>query len=489
MNRNPNRPSVNLHAISLRVLAQYGFDPDFGPAARQQVSDLEAGDPKKRLPADVADLTNLLWSSIDNDTSRDLDQIEFAERRSDGGYLVRIGIADVDAYVVASSPIDQEAAQQTTSVYTGIEMFPMLPLQLSTNMTSLLEGEDRLAVVTELVIDEDGVVRSSKIYRALVRNKGQLAYPSVGAWLEGEAEPPPKVAASPELQQQLKLQDEIAQCLREKRFENGALNLDTLETRPIVENDQVVDIAHHERNHATELIEDFMIAANGAVARTLEPVSSIRRIVRTPERWARIVDLAGEYGYKLPADPDSKALNEFLVTRKAADPERFPELSLTVIKLMGPGEYVLEKANGNSEGHFGLAVPDYTHSTAPNRRYADLVTQRIVKAFISGQKPPYSDAELAAIAQNCTVKADAARKVERSMVKRIAAVALRDRVGQTFEALVTGASEKGTYVRIQKPAVEGRVLQGFQGMDVGDRVRVKLIGADPQNGFIDFARA
>jgi exoribonuclease-2 len=374
-------------------------------------------------------------------------------------------------------------------VYTGVEMFPMLPPELCTHITSLLENENRLAVVTELAIDEDGVVQSSNIYRAIVRNKAQLAYPSIGAWLEEHAGPPPKVAAAPELQQQLKLQDEIAQRLREKRFENGALNLDTIETKPVVEGDQIVDIERHERNHATELIEDFMIAANGAVARTLEKVSSIRRIVRTPERWARIVDLAGQYGFKLPADPDSKTLNEFLVARKQADPERFPELSLTVIKLLGPGEYVLERANSASEGHFGLAVPDYTHSTAPNRRYADLVTQRIVKAFIAKQKPPYSDAELTAIAQNCTLKADAARKVERSMVKRIAAVALRDRIGETFDALVTGASQKGTYVRIHKPMVEGRVMRGFEGMDVGDKVRVKLIGADPQNGFIDFARA
>jgi len=471
------------------VLAQYGFDPSFAPAAKQQVAELESHDPLKQAPSNVADMTALLWSSIDNDTSRDLDQIEFAERRKESGYLLRIGIADVDAYVPKGSPVDAEAGQQTTSVYTGIEMFPMLPLELSTHMTSLLEGEDRLAVVTELIIDEDGVVQSSTIHRAKVRNKAQLAYPSIGAWLEGHAEAPPKVAASAELQQQLTLQDEIAQRLREKRFENGALNLDTMETRPVMEGDKIVDIEQHERNHATELIEDFMIAANGAVARTLEKVSSIRRIVRTPERWSRIVDLANQYGYKLPADPDSKALNEFLVARKAADPERFPELSLTVIKLMGPGEYVLERANTGSEGHFGLAVPDYTHSTAPNRRYADLVTQRIVKALISHQKAPYTDAELASIAQNCTVKADAARKVERSMSKRIAAVALRDRIGQTFDALVTGASEKGTYVRIHKPAVEGRVMHGFHGMDVGDKVRVKLIGADPENGFIDFARA
>jgi exoribonuclease-2 len=344
-------------------------------------------------------------------------------------------------------------------------------------------------MVTELRISEDGEVQSSEIYSARVHNKAQLAYTAVGHWLEGHNGPPPKVAASQELQKQLRLQDEIAQKLRSKRFEIGALNLDTIETRPVLQGDEISDIVKHERNHATELIEDFMIAANGAVARTLANVSSIRRIVRTPARWEKIVDLAMQYGFKLPADPDSKALNDFLCERKQADPDRFPDLSLAVIKLLGPGEYVLEKAGESGEGHFGLAVPDYTHSTAPNRRYADLITQRLLKAVISNAKSPYSNSELEALAQACTQKADAARKVERSMVKRIAAVALRDRIGETFDGIVTGASPKGTWVRIKRPTVEGRVLQGFHGMDVGDHVRVKLIGADAQNGFIDFARA
>lgn len=486
---NQHNGKVNLHAIALRVMKQYGFDPAFSPASQQQVKQLAAHDPRAAERARVKDMTGLLWSSIDNDTSRDLDQIEVAEKLADGTFRVRVGIADVDAYVPKRSAIDVDAADQATTVYTGVEMFPMLPEELSTHMTSLLPDDDRLAVVTELVVDEDGVVRSSEMYRALVRNKAQLAYHSVGEWLEGRAAPPEKVASSPELQAQLKLQDDIAQRLRKRRVENGALELETIETRPVMKGDEITDIAKHERNHATELIEDFMIAANGAVARRLEKVSSIRRIVRTPERWEKIVALAEQYGFHLPAEPDSRALNEFLCQRKAADPDRFPELSLTVIKLMGPGEYVLEKANAGSEGHFGLAVPDYTHSTAPNRRYPDVVTQRILKALIGGQPSPYSDGELSAIAQNCTQKADAARKVERTMVKSIAAVALAHRIGETFDAIVTGASQKGTWVRIKHPTVEGKVVRGDKGMDVGDHVRVKLLAADPQNGFIDFARA
>jgi exoribonuclease-2 len=365
----------------------------------------------------------------------------------------------------------------------------MLPEELSTDMTSLIETGERLAMITELLISDEGEVQSSEIYPARVHNKAKLAYTAVGHWLEGHNGPPPKVAAWPELQKQLRLQDEIAQKLRLKRFEFGALNLDTIETRPVLAGEEISDIVKHERNHATELIEDFMIAANGAVARTLANVSSIRRIVRTPARWERIVDLALQYGFKLPADPDSKALNDFLGERKKGDPERFPDLSLAVVKLLGPGEYVLEKAGNTGEGHFGLAVPDYTHSTAPNRRYADLITQRLLKAMITHSRSPYSNAELEALAKACTEKADAAKKVERSMVKRIAAVALRNRIGEAFDGIVTGASPKGTWVRIKRPTVEGRVLHGFNGMDVGDHVRVKLIGADPQNGFIDFARA
>jgi exoribonuclease-2 len=327
------------------------------------------------------------------------------------------------------------------------------------------------------------------VYPAVVRNHAQLTYNAVGAWLQGSAAAPPKVAASRELQEQLKLQNEVAQALKKQRFLHGALNIDTSEVHPVVLNQQVVDIASQERNFASDLIEDFMIAANGVVARLLEKVSSLRRIVKTPERWDRIVQLAATHGETLPAQPDSKALNDFLIKRKAADPDHFADLSLAVIKLIGPGEYVLERAGDPEQGHFGLAVQDYTHSTAPNRRFADIVTQRLVKAFVAGRPGPYSDEELGAIATNCTVKEDAARKVEREMSKRLAAVAMSSRIGEVFDAIITGAGSHGTFVRVMKPHIEGLLTQGNQGLDVGDKLRVKLTRMDVQRGYIDFAKA
>ena len=436
----------------------------------------------------MRDLRNQLWSSIDNDTSRDLDQIEVAERLSNGDVKVLVGIADVDAFVPKLSAIDQHAARETTTVYTGIRNFPMLPEELSTGKTSLLEHQDCLSVVTEFVVDADGHVTSSDVYRALVRNQAQLQYNSLGAWLEGTAAAPPKVSASADLQAQLRLQDEVAQKLKTRRYENGALDLQTEETLPLVLNAQVVDVVQQQKNRATELIEDFMIAANGVVARMLEKVSSLRRIVKVPERWDRIVQLAASHGGNLPAVPDSKALNDFLIKRKAADPDHFADVSLAVIKLIGPGEYVLERPGDPEAGHFGLAVQDYTHSTAPNRRFADMVTQRLLKAMLAGQPNPYSDDELSAAAANCTEKGDAARKVEREMSKRLAAVAMQNRIGAIFDAVVTGATPKGTFVRALQAHVEGLLAQGQQGADVGDKFRVKLIRVDVQRGFIDFAR-
>ena len=366
----------------------------------------------------------------------------------------------------------------------------MLPEQLSTDTSSLLETEDRLSMVIEFVVGSEGSVHSSRVYQAIVRNKAQLTYNSVGTWLEDKGGVPDKVANSMELQSQLKLQDEVAQALKNGRFRHGALNIETIEVRPVVHSDKVVDVVKQEKNRATELIEDFMIAANEVVARILEAhnVSSIRRVVKIPERWARIVELAAKQGEQLPADPDSKALNEFLVKRKAADPDHFADLSLAVIKLMGPGEYVLERPGEPGQGHFGLAVQDYTHSTAPNRRFADLVTQRLIKAVLASQPAPYSDAELAAIALHCTLKENAARKVEREMSKRIAAVAMSSRLGETFDAIVTGVTSRGTFVRVLKPAVEGLLAEGQQGADVGDKLRVKLIRTDIQRGYIDFVR-
>ena len=466
-----------------------GFQPDFPPEAQKQLADIKAHPPQLTPSDKVRDLRSLLWSSIDNDTSKDLDQIEVAERLPNGDVKVMIGIADVDAFVAKDTPIDQHAERETTSVYTGVSIFPMLPNELSTGASSLLENADRPAMVTEFVVNAGGELSSSNLYRALVRNKAQLTYNGVGAWLEDTAAAPPKVAASSALQAQLKLQDYVAQALRKLRFEHGALNLDTNETLPLVLNEQVVDVINQGKNRATELIEDFMIAANGVVARLLEKVSSLRRIVKTPDHWDGIVRLAAAQGEKLPVQPDSKALNNFLLKRKAADPDHFADLSLAVIKLIGPGEYVLERPGDPEQGHFGLAVQDYTHSTAPNRRFADVVTQRLIKALLDAKPGPYSDNDLAAIATNCTQKGDAARKVEREMSKRLAAIAMSHRVGETFDAIITGVTPKGTFVRVLQPHMEGLLAQGAQGLHVGDKLRAKLVRTDVQRGFIDFVRA
>jgi exoribonuclease-2 len=482
---------IDLQNTAREVMRAHGFEPEFPPGVDAQLASLATHAVPVAAGGDVRDLRSLLWSSIDNDTSRDLDQIEVAERLPDGRARLLVGIADVDAFVPKHTPIDDHAAIETTTVYTGVRNFSMLPEVLSTGTTSLLEGADKLCLVIETVIGTSGTVDSSAVYRAVARNAAQLTYDAVGAWLEGRAPAPPKVATSPALQAQLHLQDEIAQALRLERFRHGALNIETIEMRPVMVNDQVVDLARQSKNRATELIEDFMIASNGAVARELEHrrVSSIRRIVKTPERWPRIVALAATQGGALPAAPDSKALNEFLIARKAADPDHFADLSLAVIKLMGPGEYVLERPGDPEPGHFGLAVQDYTHSTAPNRRFADLVTQRLLKAALAGAGAPYSDQELAAVASNCTLKEDAARKVERDMSKRIAAVMMSGRIGELFDAIVTGVTPSGTFVRVVKPHVEGLLVQGAQRADVGDALRVRLVKTDVSRGYIDFARA
>ncbi len=485
--------SIDLLAMARQIMLAEGFEPNFPPATQQQLADIRAHPPQLAPSDKVRDLRGLLWSSIDNDTSKDLDQIEVAERLPNGDVKVMVGIADVDAFVAKDSPIDQHAARETTTVYTGVCNFSMLPEDLSTGASSLLENVDRPAVVIEFLIDTNvnagGSISASNVYRAIVRNKAQLTYGAVGTWLEGTAAAPPKVAASSELQAQLKLQDEVAQELKKLRYEHGALNIDTSEVHPVVLNQRVVDVVKQEKNRATELIEDFMIAANGVVARFLEKVSSLRRIVKTPEHWDGIVRLAAAQGEKLPAQADSKALNDFLLKRKAADPDHFADLSLAVIKLIGPGEYVLERPGDPEQGHFGLAVQDYTHSTAPNRRFADMVTQRLIKALLDGKPGPYSDDELAGIATNCTQKGDAARKVEREMSKRLAAVAMSHRVGETFDAIVTGVTPKGTFVRVLQPHIEGLLAQGAQGLHVGDRVRARLTRTDAQRGYIDFARA
>jgi len=478
----------NLVAAAHAAMIEHGFQPDFPKGTDTELAGIEAGPALPAAPG-AQDLRRLLWSSIDNDTSKDLDQIEWAEQLSDGRIRVLVGVADVDARVVKGSVIDGHAQSETTSVYTGVKVFPMLPADLSEGVTSLNENQDRVAMVIEFVVDKDGATADGKAYRALVRNQAQLAYPSVGAWLEGRAVAPPKVAANAALEAQLKLQDTAAQRMVDGRFKHGALDLETIETRPVMLRDEAVEIARLEKNRATSLIEEFMVAANGAIARMFETagVASIRRIVRTPKRWERIVDLASGMGTTLPVEPDSKALNDFLLAQKHKDPDHFPDLSLAVVKLMGPGEYVLVKPNEVSPGHFGLAVLDYTHSTAPNRRFPDVVTQRVLKALLAKAAQPYSANDLAAIAARCTLMEDGARKVEREMQKRIAAVVLHPRIGQSFRAIVTGVNNYGVFVRTLNPNVDGKLVQGGKGLDVGDRLMVKLISTNPEKGFIDFA--
>jgi len=472
----------DLVAAARQEMIDHGFSPDFPPEVAQQLATIHAEpDPSLR------DLTGLLWSSIDNDDSRDLDQVEWAERTADG-IRVLVGVADVDSAVHKSTPIDCYAQSESTTVYAGIRTFPMLPERLSTDLTSLSENAERAAVVIEMIVGADGAFSQPSVYRARVKNRAQLTYNAVGPWLEGSAAPPPKVAASADLQAQLKLQDQAALALRAARDRLGALSFDRVEAQPLVVQGRVADIQARRQNRASQLIEDFMIAANEVMAQTLRKagVSSIRRVVKAPERWPRIVELAARYGDTLPPEPDSGALNAFLVRRKQADPVHYPDISLAVLKLMGPGEYVLMRAGGEEQGHFALAAHDYTHSTAPNRRFADLVTERLLKSLAA--QPPYADSELEAIARNCTLKEDAARKVERAMNKRLAAVALQPRVGQSFSGVVTGVTPKGVFVRVLDPPVEGRLMRGEHGVDVGDRLSVTLLSVDPQRGFIDFGR-
>jgi VacB/RNase II family 3'-5' exoribonuclease len=477
----------DLQAIAHEAMLERGLLPDFSPAVISETRQITQA--ASASGAAIRDLRALLWVSIDNDDSRDLDQLSVAEPVADGAVKILVAIADVDALVKKDTAIDGHAQVNTTSVYTSAAIFPMLPEKLSTDLTSLGEGQERLAVVAEMTIATDGAVAASDIYRASVFNRAKLAYNGLAAWLERGAPPPPKLAAVPGLDEQIRIQDRTAQALRRVRHAHGALQLETLEARPVFDNGVLANLVPDERNRAKELIEDFMIAANGIVAKYLESKGSpsLRRVLRTPKRWDRIVALASKSGDRLPSMPDAAALDIFLNRRQQADPLRFPDLSLSVIKLLGRGEYAVQLPGQPSEGHFGLAVKDYAHSTAPNRRFPDLVAQRLLKAALSGQAPPYSVDELTTLARHCTDQEDNAAKVERQVAKSAAALLLASRIGAPFDAIVTGASEKGTWVRISGPSTEGRVVRGFEGLDVGDRVRVTLVHTDVARGFIDFA--
>jgi VacB/RNase II family 3'-5' exoribonuclease len=469
-------------------MIEYGLLPDFSPEVRAELDTIRIAASPSAAPA--RDLTTRIWCSIDNDDSRDLDQLTVAEPMPDDAVKVLVAIADVDALVKKGSSIDDHARHNTTSVYTAGGTFPMLPEKLSTDLTSLNLDEDRLAVVVEITIAADGSLMGSELYVATVRNHAKLAYNAVAAWLEGAGPMPERIAAVKALDENLRLQDRVAQRLKNLRYAHGALNFETVEARPVFEDDELKDLDVEKRNRAKDIIEDFMIAANGVTARylTAKGFPSVRRVVHTPKRWDRIVEIAADSRCSLPASPDSRALAQFLTKAKAADPVRFPDLSLSIIKLLGPGEYTIEFPGERSEGHFGLAVKDYTHSTAPNRRYPDLVTQRLLKAALIGRPVPYDPDDLKALARHCTDEENAANKVERRVEKSAAAMLMESRIGERFDAIVTGAAAKGTWVRLLRPPIEGKLVHGFEGVDVGNRIRVQMIHTDVERGFLDFSR-
>ena len=473
-----------LRRIARTAMLDRGLLPDFSPEA---VAELESLQPANISASPARNLTDLPWASIDNDDSLDLDQLTVAQAMPGDGVRILVAVADVDALVSQGDALDDHARHNTASVYTAAEKFPMLPDRLSTDLTSLNFNADRPAVVVDMTIAANGEVQQSDIYRATVRSQAKLAYNSVAAWLEGSGPQPEPIGAASGLDQNLRLQSTVAQSMKNLRHVHGALSLETVEAKPVFEGEHLSDLQVERKNLATDIVEDFMIAANGVTARYLtdKGLPSIRRVVRTPRRWDRIVELAAEHGTQLPAIPDPKALEDFLTKQKDADPLTFPDLSLSIIKLLGPGEYVAELPGDQAEGHFGLAVKDYTHSTAPNRRFTDLITQRLLKAALTGGAAPYSMDDLTALAAHCTEEEDAINKVERQVSKSAAALLLESRIGEQFDALVTGASPKGTWARLLTLPVEGRVVQGFKGLDVGQRIRVQLVSVDVERGFID----
>ncbi|HEY4357907.1 MAG TPA: RNB domain-containing ribonuclease [Acidobacteriaceae bacterium] len=503
----------DLAEAALTELHDAGFHPEFGPGVPAQLAEIRERLADQKPEAGVEDLRAMGWSSIDNDTSRDLDQIEVAERNPDRSIRLRVAIADVATAVDQGSPIDKHAQDQTQTIYTAVRNFPMLPFDLSTDLTSLNENADRMAITMSFTVTEQGELRDEKVSRAVVRNRAQLAYSRVGPWLENAAkqqvdpntaelrsdsarsDSPKGIEASSSLAnnwlgEQLRIQDEAAQALHKARISNGALEFQRGEAEPVFADGRIKDLHEVTQNRAMHLIEDFMVAANGVMARALRAAgrSGLQRVVRVPQRWDRIVALAAEHGSELPLTPDSVALNNMLRAQREKDPDHYPDVAVSVIKLMGAGEYMLMRADDDPTGHFGLAARDYTHSTAPNRRFPDLVTQRVLHAMMKDEPPPYSDADLAAIATHCNEADKALRKIERAMIKRVAAVALSGRIGESFRAVVTGSSPKGVYARVLQPPFEGRVIRGEDGLDVGDRITVTLLHTDPARAFIDLAK-
>jgi exoribonuclease II len=487
-NPQPSSHHQQLAELARQAMLDRGLAPDFPADALAQLKAITG--PAKSDDAALRDLRDRLWCSIDNDDSLDLDQVSVAEELPNGEVRILVGVADVDAVVAKGSPLDAHAQLNTTSVYTSGGIFPMLPERLSTDLTSLGEGEDREAMVMDYVVKPDGSLGAEAVYRARVKNWAKLAYNSVAAWLDGRGPMPAPIAKVPGMEQQLRVQDAQAQRLKKRRHEQGALEFQTLAPRAVIKEGQVVALEDDARNRAKDLIEEFMVAANGVTARFLKAQNapSMRRVVKTPEHWDRIVTYARDLGETLPVNPDSAALDKFLVARRKADPLRFPDVSLDIVKMMGRGEYVVEMPGATPIGHFGLAVRDYAHSTAPNRRYPDLLAHRLLKAALAKAQPPYSGAELDALAQHCTEQEDSADRVERQLRKSAAALLLQSRVGNRFEGLVTGTGAKGTWVRVFDPPVEGKLVRGFDGLQIGHRLRVKLISVDVPKGFIDFVK-
>jgi VacB/RNase II family 3'-5' exoribonuclease len=482
---------IDLHEIARQAMQRYGFECQFFKNVIQEVDRLDPAKVLEGRRGGRVDLRSLLWSSIDNVDSLDLDQLEYAEAGPDGEIRIKVAIADVDLFVPRGSEADRYAAHNATSVYTGIEIFPMLPPRLSTDLTSLKAGEDRAAIVIEFDVLKNGDVRRGQIYPALVCNRAKLVYEEVGAWLDGKGPAPQAFADIPGLEAQVRMQDEAAGRLRSFRMEQGALELESLEARTVMKDETVVGLVLPSEDRAHHLIENFMIVANGTVMSFLEKarVPVIQRIVRIPKNWPGIVDVAAEFGVRLPFAPDVKALSKFLLKRKSADPDHFPDLSLTIVKLLGPGEYMMLEPGKPPVGHFGLAVADYTHSTAPNRRYVDVIIQRLLKAVLEKRPCPYSRKELIEHAAWCTDRDKMSKKVERFMQKVAAAVLMKGRIGEIFDGIITGASDKGIYVRLVEPPVEGRIMGGGLSVSVGEKVRVKLTDLDPYQGHIDFQRA
>jgi exoribonuclease-2 len=486
MNTHRAHNRTDLAAIATHAMAERGLQPEFPDAALQQMDGISSAG-LERGPA-IRDLTALLWCSIDNDDSRDLDQLSVCEVMPGGAVKIFVAVADVDTLVKKDTPIDKHARINTTSVYTGARIFAMLPERLSTDLTSLNPGQDRMALVTEMVFNADASLAGSSVYRARVHNKAKLAYDAVAAWIETGAALPAAAAALTGMEAQLRTQDSVAQQLRARRRAQGALEFETFQPKAMFDGEQVVDIREQVHNRARQLIEEFMIATNGCIARFLTSHGrvSLRRVVRSPERWQRIVDVARDNGVTLPAEPDALALENFLAQRRVADPVRFPDLSLVIVKLMGAGEYVVQTPGATPIGHFGLATRDYMHSTAPNRRFPDLITERLLKALLADAPAPYSTAELGALANHCTQQEDNAKKVERQVRKSEAALVLESRIGERFDGIITGSSGKGIWVRIFSPPAEGKLVGSASSLKLGQRLRVRLTAANVARGFIDF---